>query len=63
MHVVILILERVVVRAGPQIALFVEVKLLLVRGKSPHSDVKLSPLEQQRSLDVLLNDPIGVELA
>lgn len=61
-NVVVLILERVVVRACPQIAFFVEVKLILVVGKGPHADVKLPTLEQHRPFNVLLDHPVRVEL-
>ena len=62
MHVVVLILERVIVRAGPQIALLVVIELVLVWCISPHSDIELSPFEQHWLLNVLLNHPVGIEL-
>jgi len=59
-HIVVLVVEGVVVRASPQISLIVTVKLILVRCESPHSYVELSSLKEQRLLNVLLHDPVGI---
>ena len=61
MHVVVLVVERVVVRASPKIAILIEEELSLVGSNAPHSDVKLPSLKQHRLLYVLLNDPVGVD--
>jgi hypothetical protein len=44
-HVVIFILERIVIRAGSEIAFFVEVEVLLVGCYGPDSDVELTSFE------------------
>ncbi len=58
MHVVVLVIERVVVRASPKIAILIEEELSLVSSNAPHPDVKLPSLKQHWLLYVLLNDPV-----
>ena len=61
-NVIVLVFEGVVVTASPEIPFLVVIELVLVRGKGPHSDVKLAAFEQKRALNVLLDHPIRVEL-
>jgi hypothetical protein len=61
MHIVVLVAEGVIVRAGAQVALVVAVELHLVGGHRPHTYVELATLKQHGLLDVLLDDPVRVE--
>lgn len=62
MHIVILIVKRIIIATGPQITLPVHVEFPFVRGKRPHSDVEFASLKQKWAFDVLLNDPVRVDL-
>jgi hypothetical protein len=63
MNIIVFVIQRVRVATCSQVAFLVIIELLLVRGECPHADVELPPLEQQGFLDILLNDPVRVELA
>jgi hypothetical protein len=62
-HVVVLVGEGIVVRTCAQITLLVAKEILLVSGECPHADVELAALEQHGPLDILLDYPVGIELA
>ncbi len=58
--IVIPIWELICVRWSPQIALIVQVNLLLLVHYDPDSNVKLSSLEEKRPLDIFLDYPTRV---
>ena len=58
MNIVIIPIKSVVRRRSSKVTIFVIVKFILVINHSPHSNVKLTLLIQQRLLYVLLNDPL-----
>ena len=60
MHVLIVLRYRrsILLAARPQVADIVKVELVVAVCEGPHPNVELSVLEQERLLDVLLNDPI-----
>ena len=60
MDIVVPIWELIGVGGSPQIALIVHIDLLFLVHYDPYSDVKLSPLEEERPLDILLDYPTRV---
>ena len=58
-----LIIEGICVRTCSEVKLFVEIKVFVVVYQCQNSNIKLSALIQQRSLDVFLNDKLGIMTA
>ena len=58
-HIVVSVCQVVVVRASPQVAMFVHEHLVLTVDEGPHTDVKLPALKEEWPLDVLLDDTAG----
>ena len=52
----VLVIDRVVGARQPQVALWEEVNILLLSKQHPHSDVEFALVNQQRLLDILLDD-------
>jgi hypothetical protein len=61
-HKVVFVFQIVVRRAGPDVALLVEVDTEVVGNEGPDTDIKLASVVQKGFLDVLLNDPVLVDV-
>ncbi len=57
--IVVPICQVVVVRASPQVTMFVHEYLVFTVDEGPHTDVKLPALKEEWSLDVFLDDTAG----
>ena len=57
MNELILVVQRIFVRASPHVASLIEVEIHLIGGKSEDSDIKLALTVEQRSFYVFLNNP------
>ena len=54
---IVFILQVVLCTARSKIAMFVEVNTEVISDQSPHSNVELATVEEERMLDVLLHNP------
>jgi hypothetical protein len=57
MNELILVVQRIFIRASPHVSSLIEVEIHLIGGKSEDSNIKLTLTVEQRSFDVLLNNP------